>query len=60
MSTKKTDWAKIQREGQEKAHRSKVDALEQELKHTKDTLERVKKANTVRQRRRSKSRSKQR
>ena len=42
------DWGAIQRETASKAHAAQVAALELELKHTKETLERVKKTPAVR------------
>ena len=46
--SKKTDWSELAREESSKAHVAQVQALTQELKHTKDTLERVKKTKAVR------------
>lgn len=45
---KSQDWSAIQRESEAKAHAATVAALELELKHTKDTLERLKKTPAVR------------
>lgn len=47
MATK-TDWNGLQREESEKASAAKIASLELELKHTRDTLERVKKTKPVR------------
>lgn len=45
---KKTDWSSLQREESEKAHAAQVEALTQELKHTRETLERVRQTKPVR------------
>lgn len=44
----KTDWSGLQREESDKAHAAQISALETELRHTKDTLERLKKTREVR------------
>ena len=44
----KTDWSGVQREEAGKAYAATVAALELELKHTRETLERVKKTKPVR------------
>lgn len=43
-----TKWSAVEREASNKSHAATVAALEQELKYTKDTLERVKKTKAVR------------
>jgi predicted phosphodiesterase len=48
MKPQKTDWTNLQREAADKAHSALIESLTQELKHTKDTLERVKKTKPVR------------
>lgn len=44
----KTNWPGVQREESEKQHAAQLASLELELKHTKETLERVKKTKPVR------------
>lgn len=44
----KTNWSSLQRDASDKEYAAKISALEQELRYTKDTLERVKKTKAVR------------